>query len=73
MCHGEMVQVDVRGESGVRRRIQACAFVWWNVEGVMADRKLTMELNRKVLCSRVTPVWGERAAVGIGEQLDRRT
>ena len=44
-------QVDVE----VRRRIQAGANAWRNVEGVMVDRKMSRELKGKVLDSCVVP------------------
>ena len=39
----------------VRRRIQAGANAWRNVEGVMVDRKISRKLKGKVLDPRVVP------------------
>ena len=39
----------------VRRRIQAGANAWRNVEGVMVDRKISRKLKGKVLYSCVVP------------------
>ena len=47
----ENVCVDVK----VRRRIQAGANAWRNVEGVMVDRKIYRKLKRNVLDSCVVP------------------
>ena len=44
-------RVDVE----VRRRIQAGANAWRNVEGVMVDRKISRKLKGKVLDSCVVP------------------
>ena len=39
----------------VRRRVQAGANAWRNVEGVMMDRKMSRKLKRKVLDSGIVP------------------
>ena len=49
----EIKQVQGHSEVDVRRRIQAGAKAWRNVEGVMLDRNIFKTL--KVLSARVTP------------------
>ena len=39
----------------MRRRVQAGANVWRQVEGVMSDRHISKKLKGKVLGARVTP------------------
>ena len=39
----------------LRRRIQAGANAWRNVEGVMVDRNISRKLKGKVLDSRILP------------------
>ena len=46
---------DGRSEVEVRRRIQSGALAWKNVEGVMADRRISRKLKGKVLATCVTP------------------
>ena len=67
----------------VRRRIQAGANAWRNVEGVMVDRKISRKLKRKVPDSCVVPyIWlGDVSAVqtattqitSMREQLDKES
>ena len=47
--------ISVNGRVEVRRRIQAGANAWRNVEGVMMDRKISRKLMGKVLYSCVAP------------------
>ena len=49
ICENRRVDVEVR------RRIQAGANAWRNVEGVMVDRKISRKLKGKVLDSCVVP------------------
>ena len=46
---------DGRSETEVRRRVQAGANAWRQVEGVMSDRHISKELKGKVLGACVTP------------------
>ena len=52
---GGNISENGRVEVEVRRRIQAGANAWRNVEGVMMDRKISRKLKRKVLDSCVVP------------------
>ena len=52
---GGNISENGRVEVEVRRRIQAGANAWRNVEGVMMDRKITRKLKGKVLDSCVVP------------------
>ena len=47
--------ISENGRVEVRRRIQAGANAWRNVEGVMMDRKISRKLKGKVLNSCVVP------------------
>ena len=49
ICENGRVDVEVR------RRIQAGANEWINVEGVMVDREISRQLKKKVLYSCVVP------------------
>ena len=46
---------DGRSEIEVRRRVQAGANAWRQVEGVMSDRHISKKLKGKVLGACVTP------------------
>ena len=46
---------DGRAETEVRRRVQAGANAWRQVEGVMSDRHISKKLKGKVLGAGVTP------------------
>ena len=46
---------DGRSETEVRRRVQAGANAWRQVEGVMSDMHISKKLNGKVLGACVTP------------------
>ena len=52
---GEAVSSDGRSETEVRRRVQAGANAWRQVEGVMSDRHISKKLKGKVLGACVTP------------------
>ena len=52
---GGNISENGRVEVEVRRRIQAGANAWRNVEGVMMDRKISRKLKGKVLDSCVVP------------------
>ena len=52
---GGNISENGRLEVEVRRRIQAGANAWRNVEGVMMDRKISRKLKGKVLDSCVVP------------------
>ena len=52
---GGNISENGRVDVAVRRRIQAGANAWRNVEGVMVDRKISRKLKRKVLDSCVVP------------------
>ena len=52
---GGAVSSDGRSETGVRRRVQAGANAWRQVEGVMSDRHISKKLKGKVLGACVTP------------------
>ena len=49
------VSSDGRSETEVRRRVQAGANAWRQVEGVMSDRHISKKLKGKVLGACVTP------------------
>ena len=55
MYLGGNISENGRVEVEVRRRIQAGAKAWRNVEGVMVDRKISRKLKGKVLDSCVVP------------------
>ena len=55
MYLGGNISENGRVEVEVRRRIQAGANAWRNVEGVMMDRKISRKLKGKVLDSCVVP------------------
>ncbi len=52
---GGAVSSDGRSETEVRRRVQAGANAWRQVEGVMSDRHISQKLKGKVLGACVTP------------------
>ena len=52
---GGNISENGRADVEVRRRIQAGANSWRNVEGVMVDRKISRKLKGKVLDSSVVP------------------
>ena len=52
---GGAVSSDGRSETEVRRRVQAGANVWRQVEGVMSGRHISKKLKGKVLGACVTP------------------
>ena len=52
---GGMVTEDGHSAAKVRRRTQAGANVWREVEGVMLDRKISIKLKGKALRKCVTP------------------
>ena len=52
---GGAVSSDGRLETEVRRRVQAGANAWRQVEGVMSDRHISKKLKGKVLGACVTP------------------
>lgn len=52
---GGAVSSDGRSETEVRRRVQAGANAWRQVEGVMSDRHISKKLKGKVLGACVTP------------------
>ena len=52
---GGKVTEDGHSEVEVRRRIQAGANAWRNVNGVMLDRNILKKLKGKVLRARATP------------------
>ena len=52
---GGAVSGDGRSETEVRRRVQAGANAWRQVEGVMSDRHISKKLKGKVLGACVTP------------------
>ena len=55
MYLGENISENGHVDVEVRRRIQAGANAWSNVEGVMMDRKISRKLKREVLDSCVVP------------------
>ncbi len=52
---GVNISENVRVDVEVRRRIQAGANAWRNVDGVMVDRNISRKLKGKVLYSCVVP------------------
>ena len=52
---GGNISENGRVDVEVRRRIQAGANAWRNVEGVIVDRKITRKLKWKVLDSSIVP------------------
>ena len=69
MYLGGNISENGRVEVEVRRRIQAGANGWRNVEGVMMDRKISRKLKGKVLDSCVVPATVVPAAAGpLGER-----
>ena len=48
---------DGKSEAEVQRRIWVDANAWRRVKGVMADRKISRKLKRKVLMSCVMPAY----------------
>ena len=52
---GGNISENGRVDVEVRRRIQAGANAWRNVEGVMVDRNISRQLKGKVLDSCVVP------------------
>ena len=52
---GGAVSSDGRSETEVRRRVQAGANAWRQVEGVMCDRHISKKLKGRVLGACVTP------------------
>ena len=55
MYLGGNISENGRVDVDVRRRIQAGANAWRNVEGVMVDRKISRKLKEKVPDSCVVP------------------
>ena len=52
---GGNITENGRVDAEVRRRIQAGANAWRNVEGVMVDRNISRKLKGTVLASYVVP------------------
>ena len=62
---GGAVSSDGRSETNVRRRVQAGANAWRQVEGVMSDRHISKKLKGKVLgaCVTTAMLYGLETAV----------
>ena len=58
--HGGNISENGLVDVDVRRRIQAGAIAWRNVEGVMVDRKISRKLKGKVLDSCVVSAMARR-------------
>ena len=54
---GGAVCGDGGTETEIRRRVQAGASAWTNVEGVMGDRLISGKLKGKILNSCITPAY----------------